>query len=281
MLEKRIEELRGSLKEALYLDLDEFGLEARGEEVVSKFVGLWLHSAFQPIADEGQLGGVLGHEAFLRPYIGPDPVSSVFAFDFAEKQGRLVKLDRIARTLHVLNFLNFPDYRGLLFLNVHPKLLTSIDAHGKVFERILHAYSVPTQLVVIEIQESAIEQDKHLIDAATNYHDRAYQVAIDGFGGKRSNLDRLWRIAPDFVKIDISLTHEAQNNTKARMVLTKLIEAVEGIGAKAIVQGIENETQRQIALDAGASRLQGYLIGRPDSLSAWQSIRSQPAIKAA
>ena len=44
-----IDTLKAELHEALYLDLDEFGIETEGEELVSKFIGLQLRSAFQPI----------------------------------------------------------------------------------------------------------------------------------------------------------------------------------------------------------------------------------------
>ncbi|HQR50530.1 MAG TPA: EAL domain-containing protein, partial [Methylophilaceae bacterium] len=153
MVEKIIKELKENLHDALFLDLDEFGLEVEGGEVISRFVGLKLHSAFQPIRDVKQANQAIGYEALLRPAIGPDQINPPLAFDFADKQGRLVKLDRVARTLHMLNYLNLPQNPGLLFLNVHPKLLTSVNAHGKVFERVLHIHSVPTHQVVVEIQE--------------------------------------------------------------------------------------------------------------------------------
>lgn len=268
MVQQRIDDLKASLHEVLFLDLDEFGLEIQGEEVVSKFIGLWLHSAFQPIISS-QSGEPLGYEALLRPSIGPEAVSPVFAFEFADKQGRLVKLDRIARTLHMLNYLSLPDNRGLLFLNVHPKLLVSVNTHGKVFERILHTYSVPTHQVVIEVLENEVEVDKQLTEAIGNYRDRNYKIAIDDFGSKHSNLDRLWRISPDFIKLDISIIREAQANPKVRRVLPKLIEIAHELGAQAIVEGIENETQYQIALDAGAPLLQGFHLGRPAPQKDW------------
>lgn len=268
MVQQKIDDLKASLHGALLLDLDEFGLELHGDEVVSKFVGLKLQSAFQPIINIDRKIEPLGYEALLRPSIGPEAVSPLFAFDFADKQGRLVKLDRIARTLHMLNYINLPGYRGLLFLNVHPKLLVSVNAHGKVFERILHAHSVPTQQVVIEVLENAVEVDKQLTEATTNYRDRGYKIAIDAFGSKRSNIDRLWRISPDFIKLDIGIIHEAEANPKVRRVLTKLIEIVQELGAQAIVQGIENATQHQIALDAGAVLLQGFHLGQPAPLKA-------------
>jgi EAL domain-containing protein (putative c-di-GMP-specific phosphodiesterase class I) len=281
MVQKNIELLKEDLREALYLDLDEFGLEAKEDEVISKFIGLWLHSAFQPIQDVRQTGEPLGHEALLRPGIGPESVSPVFAFEFADSQGRLIKLDRVARTLHMLNYLHLPANKGLLFLNVHPKLLVSVNAHGKVFERILHTHSVPTHQVVIEIPENAVENEKHLREAIDNYHDRGYRIAIDAFGVKHYNLERLWQISPDYVKLDLSVIREAETNQKVRRVLPKLIGIIEELGAQAIIEGIENETRYNIALDAGATLLQGYHLGRPASAGEWQKQKSGTAIRIA
>lgn len=265
-----IDTLKADLHEALYLDLDEFGLETEGEELVSKFIGLQLRSAFQPIFSTA-LGKTIGFEALLRPSIGPsDPLTPAFAFGFADNQGRLVKFDRVARTLHALNSLRLPDTKGLLFLNVHPKLLISVNAHGQVFERILHAHSVPTHKVVIEILESAIDVDKPLSEAVGNYRDRGYHIAVDNFGSRHSNLDRLWKLSPDYVKLDRSIIHEAEHNAKVRRMLPKLIETIQELGARAVVEGIENEIQHKIALDAGGTLLQGYLLGRPAAASEWQ-----------
>jgi EAL domain-containing protein (putative c-di-GMP-specific phosphodiesterase class I) len=272
-----IDILKAELHEALYLDLDEFGLENEGAELVSKFIGLQLRSAFQPIFSTA-LDKALGFEALLRPSIGPsDPLTPAFAFGFADNQGRLVKFDRVARTLHALNSLQLPDTRGLLFLNVHPKLLISVNAHGQVFERILHAHSVPTHKVVIEILESAIDADKQLTEAIGNYRDRGYHIAVDDFGSRHSNLDRLWKLSPDYVKLNLSIIHEAEHNPKVRRMLPKLIEIIQELGARAVVEGIENEIQHKIALDSGGTLLQGYFLGRPAAASAWhQDHASQP-----
>jgi EAL domain-containing protein (putative c-di-GMP-specific phosphodiesterase class I) len=276
-----IDILKAELHEALYLDLDEFGLEKEGEELVSKFIGLQLRSAFQPIYST-VLGRTLGYEALLRASIGPsDPLTPAFAFGFADNQGRLVKLDRVARTLHALNSLHLPEARGLLFLNVHPKLLVSVNAHGQVFERILHAHSVPTHKVVIEILENAIEADKPLADAVGNYRDRGYHIAIDNFGSKHSNIDRLWKLSPDYVKLDLSIVQEAESNPKVRRMLPKLIEIVHELGARAVVEGIENETQYNIALDAGATLLQGYLLGKPAAAGEWRQNQAEPSAASA
>ncbi|MDR2876392.1 MAG: EAL domain-containing protein [Methylobacillus sp.] len=262
--------LRDDLREALFLNLDELGLEIIGEELVSKFLGLQLRSVFQPIID-ATTDTPLGYEALLRPSIGGlEEINPAFAFSFADDQGQLIKFDRIARMLHTLNSLRLPASGALLFFNAHPKKLINVNAHGQAFERILHAHSVPTYKVVVEIAESAIETDKPLIEAVENYRNRGYHIAFDDAGGHHSNFDRLWKLSPDYVKLDRNLIHEAERNAKVRRMFPKLLEVIQELGARPVIQGIETETQHKIALDAGATLLQGYRLGKPANADFWQ-----------
>jgi EAL domain-containing protein (putative c-di-GMP-specific phosphodiesterase class I) len=275
MLKEKIDAIKDVLEQVLYLNLDDFRLETELDEVLSRFIGLRLRSEFQPIFDTKQSEGLLGYEALLRPSTGIEAVTPGFAFSVADSEGKLVKLDRVARTLHVLNYLTLPEKRGLLFLNVHPKLLVSVTTHGKVFEHILHQHSVPTREVVIEIKESEVEADSALQEAIGNYRDCGYRIAIDDFGGKQSNLDRLWKLSPHFVKLDLPLIEQAQRNAKLRRALPKLIDMIHALGAETIIEGIENKVQLDIALDAGAKLLQGYYLGSPAPARYWNQ---QPQI---
>ena len=266
-----IEQLRLQLKESLLLDLDDYALvEQSTGEFNSTFLGVQLNTAFQPIYDIAA-GDLIGHEALLRPSLGGELTSTPeFAFTYAEQTGKLIQFDRVARTLHVLNFKQIYAENGLLFLNVHPKLLVSVNTHGKVFERILHANSVPTHRVVIEIKESEIEQDKQLSEAIDNYRDRAYRIAIDGFGGKKSHIDRLWKLSPDFVKLDLSIIQQAEGNPRVQRILPGLINLIQESGAKAVVTGIESQTQLDIAIESGALFVQGYFLAKPVTAKALQ-----------
>jgi EAL domain-containing protein (putative c-di-GMP-specific phosphodiesterase class I) len=259
-----IEQLRLQLKEALLLDLDDYGLvEQSSGEFNSTFLGVRLNSAFQPIYDI-EAGDLFGHEALLRPSLGGELSSTPeFAFTYAEQAGKLVQFDRVSRTLHVLNFRQIYAETGLLFLNVHPKLLITVNAHGKVFEKILHSNSVPTERVVIEIQESLIDQEKPLSEAIVNYRDKGYRIAIDRFGSSQSHIDRLWKFAPDFVKLDLNLIQKAEQNERVRKILPGLIKMIKDLGAKPVVTGIETQVQLDIAIESGASLVQGFFLAKP------------------
>lgn len=270
MIKSTLGAIKDELERVLYLNLDDFRLETEQNEVLSRFIGLRLRSEFQPIFDTQISEGLLGYEALLRPSTGIEAVTPGLAFSVADNEGRLVKLDRVARTLHMLNYLTLPEKRGMLFLNVHSKLLASVTTHGKVFEQVLHRHSVPTRQVVIEIKEQEIASDSTLLDAVDNYRDRGYQIAIDDFGSKHSNVDRLWKLSPHFVKLDVSLIKQAQSDSKLRRALPNLIELIDALGAQTIIEGIENEIQLDIAIDSGARLLQGYYLGRPAPAKQWQ-----------
>ncbi|MDP1658029.1 MAG: EAL domain-containing protein, partial [Methylotenera sp.] len=259
-----VEQLRLQLKESLLLDFDEYGLaEQFTGEFNSTFIGVRLNTAFQPIYDS-EAGDLYGHEALLRPSLGNELASTPeFAFTYAEQAGKLVEFDRVSRTLHVLNFRQIYAENGLLFLNVHPKLLISVNAHGKVFERILHANSVPTSRVVIEIQEGLVEQDKQLAEAINNYRERGYQIAIDRFGSEQSHIGRLWKFSPDFVKLDLNLIQKADNNERVRKILPGLIKMIQDIGAKPVITGIETQNQLDIAIETGSTLFQGFFLAKP------------------
>ena len=261
---QHVEQLRLQLKEALLLDLDDYGLvEQSSGEFNSTFLGVRLNSAFQPIYDI-EAGDLFGHEALLRPSLGGELSSTPeFAFTYAEQAGKLVQFDRVSRTLHVLNFRQIYAEKGLLFLNVHPKLLITVNAHGKVFERILHSNSVPTDRVVIEIQESLIDQEKQLSEAIGNYRDKGYRIAIDRFGSSLSHIDRLWKFAPDFVKLDLNLIQKAEQNERVRKILPGLIKMIKDLGAKPVVTGIETQAQLDIAIESGTSLVQGFFLAKP------------------
>lgn len=266
----RLNALQNELRNTLSLN-DDYRLEVNGEDVRANFIGMQLSSVFQPIVDL-QKSKPLGYEALLRAsddkgnFIAPPA-----AFHRAEVAERLVKFDRLCRTLHTLNFLNMGKDRGLLFLNVHPELLVAVNSHGKVFEQVLHQHDVATHEVVIEIHESAVSEERSLASAIANYRERGYKIAIDDFGKEHSNLERLWTLAPEYVKLDGGIIQQAEFNPRLQRILPKLVEIIRELDAEVVIEGVETLAQLDLARHAGIHLGQGYLLGRPASALSWSS----------
>lgn len=231
-------------------------------QVTAHFTDLQLTSVFQPIfAPDGIT--LRSHEGLLRAQLGGVGVPPDAAFASVTENDSFMHLDRLCRTLHILNFLA-QDGRQQLNLNLHPRHVLSVTTnHGKVFESILHWCKLPTRQITLEVLESAISDSHHLKDAVDSYRQRGYRIAIDDFGKEHSNFDRLWQLNPDEVKFDRHMIALASEQSTVRRVLPKLVEIVHELGAEATCEGIETREQCQIAQDAGFDGLQGYYLQRP------------------
>jgi EAL domain-containing protein (putative c-di-GMP-specific phosphodiesterase class I) len=271
-----IEALSGKMQDAFlddftqYLSVDPFG------RYVGLFRGFTLDSVFQPIMSSKDQT-TIGYEALLRPSIGKAlPVEPRFAFRYIDETGGLVLFDRICRTLHLLNFLAFNQEQDLLFINVHPVLLAKVDTHGKIFEAIVHAHSVPPQKVVIELEESSLEHRQTLDKALRNFRDRGFKIAISDFGRGLTYLKRLWKITPDFVKLHSDLLRDAVADEKAAKILPSLVDLIHQAGSEVVIQGVESARQLAIAEQSGARFHQGFALSEPKPAAYWQE-RTQEA----
>ena len=248
----------------LLLDLDECALtDTREYGLVCSFLGTRLSSSFQPVLRPD--GKVVGREALLRAgLLEHGEVTPDGAFEEAGRVNRLVQFDRLVRVIHLMNHARSFAEHELLFLNVHPGLLGSVNDHGRTFERILHYYSVPTSHVVIEIRETANRDDDVLATAVSNYRSLGYRIAVDDFGAAHSSLERVLELKPDIVKLDGALIQATENSHSAVASLSKLIDRFHGSGIQVAVKGIETDKQLEVARNAGADLLQGYHLARPE-----------------
>ncbi|MDD4928083.1 MAG: EAL domain-containing protein [Gallionella sp.] len=276
-------ELKLMLRHNLFLDLDEHALmNTKPDGLVCSFLGMRLASAFQPIFRSS--GEVIGREALLRASLFEHgTLTPDAAFNVAIETQQLVQFDRLVRTLHLLNESSSFAEDELLFLNVHPRLLTSVNDHGRTFEQILHYYSIPTSRVVIEIKESAVDDVARLSDAVSNYRSLGYKIAVDDFGAAHSGiarianpvrrydslvsnkdtveLNRVLALRPDIVKLDRAVIHAAERS--AVPVIQGLVNIFHSIGAQVVIEGIETAEQLALARDTGADLLQGYYLAHP------------------
>lgn len=252
------------LRNNLLIDLDEYSLsDTRQQGLVCSFMGMHLASAFQPVLRAD--GKVIGREAFLRASIFEHgELTPEGAFEHALEANKLVQFDRLVRTIHLLNHARGFAAHELLFLNVHPRLLTSVSDHGRTFEQILHYYSVDTSRVVIEIKESEVKDAARLEEAVSNYRSLGYKIAVDNFGTAQSSLERMLKLQPDIVKLDGTLIRASEYTPSLIGVISGLVDKFHSGGAQVAITGIETAGQLHIARQLGADLLQGNHLDHPE-----------------
>lgn len=249
-----------------YFDADGCALLADATAYRARFAGFDLHSHFQPLISARTLRPQ-ACEALLRarpvdsggPFIPP-----AVALAAAATPAEAVLLDRLCRVLHALNFARQAHDDLDLYLNVSGRHLLGVShGYGRTFEEMLKLCGLSPRQVVLEILESSVDDLPRLQQAVATYKQRGFRIAIDDFGARHSNFDRLWHISPDVVKLDRGLIEQATCNPRAALILPRLIGMLQELGAWVVCEGIETERQHALCVAAGADLLQGYFYARP------------------
>ena len=228
------------------------------------FQDMRLSSHFQTVFSLAH-GRAVGYEALLRATRGNSrPTPPLDCFGIAERSGQIVMLDRLARAIHARNFSAQSSGASWLFLNVHPHVIVDgLTHHGPFFGELLESCGITPYRVVIEVLEAALLEDAPLSDALAYYRGLGCLIAIDDFGAGHSNLDRIWRLKPDIVKLDRALVNQAEEDRTARMMLPRVVAMLHEAGSLVLMEGVETETQAMIAMDAEADFVQGNFFARP------------------
>lgn len=222
-----------------------------------------LQSAYEPIFDVSmsgmqtlwsspeqadRFGDELGFQALTVRTDGAafDP------FDAVCDDRELVTLDRLARTLHAINFFGAQRH-GLLFLRVHERLLKSVKYdHGQHFSSVLIAFGLNPARVIIELPSAAVAHRTFLGYLANSYQRHGFKVA-----GNLPNAGHILSVSDmarlDFIKID--------GGAVLRDAMAKpLIAYATRLGIPLIFDRVATEAQFDALAQFGARFVQGPLF---------------------
>jgi EAL domain-containing protein (putative c-di-GMP-specific phosphodiesterase class I) len=216
-----------------------------------------LSMVFQRIVDL-RAGKTVGYEALARFAGEPSRPPDVW-FREAAEVGLGLELERLAvcRALERL-----PSLAPELFLSVNasPELVTS-GGFLSASER------AATDRIVVEITEHAPVHDyPRLARALDLLRAQEVRVAIDDAGAGFASLRHILELAPNFIKLDLSITRDICTRQASRSLAAALVTFAHGIDAMLIAEGVET-TEQLGALDLlGVPLAQGYYLGRPEPL---------------
>ena len=254
-----------NLTEILSL-IGEGGIELQSspkKTLTAPYQGMQLSSAFQPIYSLSHCR-IVGYEGLLRPQdaqgIGIPPIK---VFGMKRTEAEIVRLDRLSRTLHVHNFMQQNDDKNWLFLNIDPNVIVQGRHYGSFFKDLLDYYELPPERVVVEIIEGAIADESQLSESVKFYKNLGCLVAIDDFGAGNSNFERIWRLAPDIVKLDRSMIAQAVTNKTARRILPGVVSLIHEVGSMVLIEGVETLEEAMVAIDTDVDFVQGFYFGKP------------------
>jgi PAS domain S-box-containing protein len=247
----RIEQVRRS---ALRADLD--GALDRGE----------LRLVFQPVVDV-VMHRTVSVEALLRwhhPLFGE--VSPTEFVPLAEESPLITDVGRWVLREACTTIAGLPDTSLAVAVNVSARQVRS----GELVPDVLSALEIsglPASRLTVEITESVLLDDSHVLEDLTVLRQLGVRVAIDDFGTGWSSLAYLVGMPVDVLKMDQYFLANVQHDPARRAMCRAVLHLGASLGLPVIVEGVDSHAVLTLLRDMGHRYLQGYVLSRPLELA--------------
>ncbi len=147
----------------------------------------------------------------------------------------------------------------------------------KVAQALAESGLAPDRLE-IEITESLLIANTDAVVATlNNIRAIGVSIAMDDFGTGYSSLSYLSRFPFDKIKIDRSFIKPLGKNASTDAIVTSIIGLGRSLDVQITAEGVENQEQVTLLRAAGCNLVQGFLLGRPDSVQAHETYRARQA----
>jgi EAL domain-containing protein (putative c-di-GMP-specific phosphodiesterase class I) len=118
--------------------------------------------------------------------------------------------------------------------------------------------------IVIEITEhEAIADYAELMQALAALRGFGVKIAIDDAGAGFASLRHTLQIAPDIVKVDMSLVRDIDKDRGRRALASALISFSDEMQMDIIAEGIETKEELDTLLELGVRYGQGFFLAKP------------------
>jgi EAL domain-containing protein (putative c-di-GMP-specific phosphodiesterase class I)/CheY-like chemotaxis protein len=223
-----------------------------------------LHMVYQPIQDLSS-GRMVGVEALARFSLEPLGTPDAW-FREAAGVGLGVDLELAAMQAAVAEVDRLPP-KAYVSINLSP-----VSAASDRFLQMLD--DAPGHRIVIEVTEHAAVEDYDALDPATaGLRARGGRLAIDDAGSGYASLRHILRLAPDIIKLDITLTRNIDSDRPRRALASALVSFAAEIGAAIVAEGIETRAELDALRALGVRFGQGYYLARPAPLDELLALR--------
>jgi len=156
-----------------------------------------------------------------------------------------------------------PKLPGFLSLNVSVETLCS-PRFGRLMA------DQPLERVVLELSEhDPIADYRPVLAALSPLRQRGLRLAVDDAGAGFASLRHVLQLAPDLVKLDLSLVRDVATDPARQALATALLGFAEKISATVIAEGVETLQELVMLRELGVALGQGYLISRPLPADLW------------
>lgn len=222
-----------------------------------------IETVFQPIVNI-EKSGVFAEEALSRGIdFDGQVIEPESLFQAAFDEDMLYELDLLCCKKAVEIFAKKrSNVKSILFINVNAQTAIEDAFHDELL-KVLAENGLKPNEIGIEFLETIVLSMPLLTEAVNKYREEGFVIAIDDFGCKESNIDRLLNVHPDIIKIDKHLIQGIQKDIYKKSIVTSLHVYANMTGALCLAEGVESCEEIQCCYDIGIVLFQGFGISKP------------------
>jgi diguanylate cyclase (GGDEF)-like protein/PAS domain S-box-containing protein len=148
-------------------------------------------------------------------------------------------------------------------INISAKSLHDVQLPDQI-AGLLGEWRVPSEMVVIEITETAVLSDALApLKVLHRLSDLGMKIAIDDFGTGYSSLTYLRKVPASEVKIDRSFTSGIATNREDATIVRSMIDLAHDLGLTVTAEGVETPAAWDVLTTFGCDTAQGFMMGKP------------------
>lgn len=137
------------------------------------------------------------------------------------------------------------------------------DNYFNRLEKLTNKYQIPKELIELEITERVFYDADNAAEFINKLSAMEYRVSMDDFGFGYSSFNLLNKIDLATIKLDKCFISEDADETRSKVILSKVIEMADILDMGIICEGVETVTQEDLLKSVGCNFAQGYLYARP------------------
>jgi EAL domain-containing protein (putative c-di-GMP-specific phosphodiesterase class I)/GGDEF domain-containing protein len=124
-------------------------------------------------------------------------------------------------------------------------------------------HDVPADRVRLEVTETALADDVEAAGVLQRVRSLGFRIALDDFGTGYATLSRLHRLPVDVIKLDRSFLPPLTRDRASQALVSLVLGLADPLQVEVVAEGVETAEQRDVLVDLGCHRAQGFLFSRP------------------
>jgi EAL domain-containing protein (putative c-di-GMP-specific phosphodiesterase class I)/GGDEF domain-containing protein len=203
---------------------------------------------------------IYGFEALARG-VRRELRSPEVLFEVAEEANMVWELSRLLRRRAVEGMINELKPDQFLFLNIDPHDFD--DPTFRSMEPEDLGITDPSRVVLEITERTAIKDYPRFQEYLAHFRERGFRFAVDDAGSGYAGLGSIANLAPDYIKLDISLISNIDTNFLKQNLVETMVNFAEGQGAIVIAEGVERREEFETVKELGVHLTQGFLFHQP------------------